>query len=262
MNRLLLSLLLIFGLTACDRTAEVATSPEDAAAARQYIELLRTGQFDQIVKDADPALSAIDVRAQLVKMAEQFPAEEPTSIKILRARITQVSTDLSRNDMAFEYLFPSAPVLVSIALHKRGAGTTVAAFSALRIPEHFNDFTLSGRNALQYTVLALAVLVPLFTLYALVVCLRTKLPSTTVWHRWAWVLAIVFSLGRFSIDWMTGVWTFQPVSLLLFGVGAMRSLNGYGPWVLTIGLPVGAAAFLIWHRIRTGRSGDVEISRA
>lgn len=262
----LLSFLMLFALAACDQVAEISTSPEDEQAARHYVDLLRQNNFAEIQKETDPALGNTDLGATLAKMAEQFPAaEEPTSVRILRARIVE-SGEIVRNELTFEYMFPTAPVLVSVALHKRGELRTLAAFSALRVPETLNDFTLKGRTALQYSVLALAVLIPLFTLYALVVCLRTPMPGTTashrLWIRWGWVIVIVFSVGRFTIDWMTGVWVLQPLSLLLFGTGAAKSLGGYGPWTISVGLPLGAFAFLVWHRIQTGRAGDREISRA
>ncbi len=251
-------------LAACDRVAEVSVSPEDEQAARHYVDLLRQGNFAAIQKETDPALANTDLGGTLAKMAEQFPAEEPTSVRILRARLTE-NSEVVRNDLTFEYVFPSAPVLVTVALQKRGELRTLAAFSALRIPANLNDFTLKGRTALQYSVLALALLIPLFTLYALIACLRGPMPGRTptqrLWIRWGWVIVIVFSVGRFTIDWMTGIWVLQPLSLLLFGTGAARSLGGHGPWTLSIGLPIGAFAFLVWHRFYTGRSGDAEISR-
>jgi len=260
----LFACLFLFTLGACDRVAEVAISPEDEQAARHYVDLLRQHDFAAIQKETDPALANTDLGATLAMMAEQFPDEEPKSVRILRARLAQ-NGEVTRNDITFEYLFPSAPVLVTVALQKRGEVRTLAAFSALRVPEALNDFTLKGRTALQYSILMLAVLIPLFTLYALIVCLRTPMPGRTpqhrLWIRWGWVIVIVFSVGRFTIDWMTGVWVLQPFSLLLFGTGAARSLGGYGPWAISVGLPIGAFVFLIWHRRTRGRSGDAEISR-
>ena len=151
-------------------------------------------------------------------MAEQFPDEEPTSVRILRARLAK-SGDVTRNDLTFQYIFPSAPVLVTIALQKRGEVRTLAAFSALRVPETLNDFTLQGRTVLQYCILLLALLIPAFTVYTLIVCLRTPMPADRRWMRWASAAVIVFNVGRFTINWMTGVWILQPLSLLLFGDG-------------------------------------------
>lgn len=46
--------------------------------------------------------------------------------------------------------------------------------------ENLNRFTLTGKSALQYSVLALAILVRGLILYALVLCIRTKLQKTEV----------------------------------------------------------------------------------
>ncbi len=261
--RRLLACLFLLTVAACDRVSEVAVSPEDEQAARHYVELLRQGDFAAIQKETDPALGNADLGATLAKMAVQFPAEEPRSVRILRARLAQ-NGEVTRNDITFAYLFPSAPVLVTVALQKRGEIRTLTAFSALRVPETLNDFTLKGRTALQYFILMLAALIPVFTLYALIICLRMPMPGRTpahrMWIRWGWMVVIVFSVGRFTIDWMTGVWVLQPLSLLLFGTGAARSLGGYGPWAISIGLPIGAFAFLLWRRRKD--PGAVEIPRA
>lgn len=222
----------------------------DQQTARGYIEMLRTNQLAEIERNADPSLKAADVHAVLIKMAAEFPAEDPKSVKVISVRTGKVTASdgvaAARTDFTFEYRFPSGPVLSNISLQKTGAVTTIIAFNAARVPAGFNDFTLAGRSGLQYLVLALAMLIPAFTLYTLVLCYRT------VHHKWKWLwmAAIAISLGQFSIDWVAGVWTLQPLSLLLFSVAAARSLGGYGPWVISIGFPAAAIVFHIWHKMR------------
>ncbi len=236
-------------LAAC--TGEgVMVGDGDQQTARGYIDMLRSNQLAEIERNADPSLKADDVHAVLTKMAAEFPAEEPTSVKVIRARTTKGrsgdGTAAERLDLTFEYKFPSGPVLSNISLQKTGAISTIIAFNAARVPAGFNDFTLAGRTGLQYLVLLLAVTIPAFSLYTLVLCYRTLHDK---W-KWLWMAAIAVSLGQFSIDWVAGIWSLQPLSLLLFGVGAARSLGGYGPWVISIGLPVGAIAFQVWRRLR------------
>ena len=72
--------------------------------------------------------------------------------------------------------------------------------------------------------------------------------------KWLWCLFIIVGVGKFSIDWVTGVWTFTPIYLLLFGAGAVRGLGGYGPWIISVAIPAGAIAFQIWRARQTTRA--------
>lgn len=87
-------------------------------------------------------------------------------------------------------------------------------------------------------MLALAICFPLLTLVSLVMCVRTKFKG----RKWPWVLFILFGFGKLTIDWTTGAWSFQPISVQLFSAGMYSP--GFGPWMLEIAFPLGALCFL------------------
>jgi hypothetical protein len=97
---------------------------------------------------------------------------------------------------------------------------------------------LTGKTPLHFVVLALAILIPVFVLYALVVCFRS-----TIRRKWLWVIFIIFGLMKFRFDWTTGLHDIKPVSIVLFGVGAIQA-SPYSPWIFELALPVGALVFL------------------
>jgi hypothetical protein len=101
-----------------------------------------------------------------------------------------------------------------------------------------NRFTLSGRGAAQYTILALAVLAPLLSLYALVLCVRTKMRRT----KWLWLVLVLMGIGKIVVNWTTGQVFFTPIAFQLPPAGANAVL--YGPWQVYVSLPVGAIVFL------------------
>lgn len=105
--------------------------------------------------------------------------------------------------------------------------------------EEQNRFRFAGRATLQYVILALAVLFPLLTLYALVLCVRTRLPG----RKWPWVLFILLGVGKFAVNWTTGVWAVTPLAVQVFSASAAAPL--YGPWTVAVSLPVGAIVFLL-----------------
>ena len=204
MRRAFLGVLLLLSaltLSACERAADIGAPEADQQNARSYIEMLRANQFDDILKNADPSLEQGAVRAQLDQMAAQFPAEEPKSVKLIVARVTN-STDpagaqAQRVDMTYAYVFASAHVLSSVALKRTATATTIVSFNAARIPEDYNTFSLAGRSFAQYAALALALAVPLFTLWTVVLYIRTPLERT---RKWLWCLFIVVSPLRANED--------------------------------------------------------------
>jgi hypothetical protein len=108
--------------------------------------------------------------------------------------------------------------------------------------ETLTKFTLAGRDA-RYWLWLLA------TAVALVVSLATALHvvmSRGMPRRWLWALVALIGVGRFSLDWSTGNWTFSPLQFLLFSAAAMRP-GPVAPWFISFALPFGAA-FAEWKR--------------
>jgi hypothetical protein len=101
---------------------------------------------------------------------------------------------------------------------------------------------LGGKNALQYGVLTLAVGVAIFTLCVLVVCIRTKLKR----RKWLWILFILFGFGKLSVNWATGQWGIQVLAAQLFSASTYADF--FGPWIISVSLPIGAMVFLRFRR--------------
>ena len=65
------------------------TPPEAEAVAREYVDLLRQGKFDQIEHDLDPSLVDSSVQDTLATMAAYFPDENPTSVKVVGVNVNR-----------------------------------------------------------------------------------------------------------------------------------------------------------------------------
>lgn len=241
----LLGILLSLGVFACNRASLVETMAPagDEAAAKDDIDLLRAGRFDEIEKKLDPSIKNADIHASLVKMKGLVPEGAPLSSKLVGINVFNGPAG-SRTDLTFEYEFPSGWILMHVALHKKLGVSTIAQFNVTPIPRSLEDlhkFTLAGKSALQYVVLALAFLVPLFSLGVLVLCVRTKMEK-----KWLWAILILLCQGKFSVDWTTGKANLQMLSIQLVGGSAMAP--PFGAWVVSVSLPVGAIAYLVWRQ--------------
>jgi hypothetical protein len=228
-------------------------SVEDQSLARKYIELLRERQLDEIEKSMDPSLAGPSMNPTLVKMTALFPPGEPTSITLVGAQSFYTS-DSSKVNLTFEYGFAGQWLLTNVAFKKQHGTTTIVGFHVYPEPaslEAQNKFELRGKSPMQYAVLGLAIIIPLFTLWALLSCVRTKLKG----RKWPWILFILLGVGKFAVNWTTGAWGFAPISVQLFGVSAIAPF--YGAWTLAVSLPLGAIVFLLFRgKLRLSGTGN------
>jgi hypothetical protein len=229
----------------CDqqKLVRLVVSQADEQAARSYLDELKHRDFAALEPVLDPSMKTDNLREALSAMAAQFPDGEPLSSKIVGAQ-TNKTADSSSSDITFEFQYPKSWLLASVAVKRSGGVTTILGMRVKQLAdslEHINRFNLDGKPLLDYAALALAVLIPFFTLCALAVALRTP-----VRRRWLWIVFILFGVGRFAVNWTTGELGVQPFTAQLFG--ASVSNPGYGPWTIGLSVPLGAILFLLRRR--------------
>jgi hypothetical protein len=245
---LLLSLLaLVAGCTRPDLASRLVPAA-DQVLAMYYVDLLRERKFDDIDRAAIPRVKGPRLYAALLKMADTLPEKEaPSSRKLVGAQV-HTDQDGTTTNVVFEYDFSGKWVLANVALLRKPDSVSLAALSVRAIPESLEEhhrFRLAGKSAMHYVVLALAILFPLLSLYALVTCVRTKMS----WWKWPWALFILFGVGSFAINWTTGETQFSALTIRLLGASISGVL--YGPWTLSVSFPLGALAFLLRRKALT-----------
>jgi hypothetical protein len=228
-------------LTGCDEAGlmKKLTPQEDESVSRHYIELLRQGKFDQIKRDLDPSLVDSNVQTTIANMAAIFPAEIPETVKVVGVH-TSRDRESSTVNITFEYQFPSKWLLVNVATQKTGDVRTIVGFHVTAIAnslENLNQFTVVGKGVIQYLTLTVAVGCLLFTFYVLILCVRSK----NVERRWLWMIFVLIGVGKFAVNWTTGQYTFQLLTIHIPCFSATRPF--YGPWTVETYLPLGALLF-------------------
>jgi hypothetical protein len=119
-----------------------------------------------------------------------------------------------------------------------------------------NAFTFRGKSFAHYLLTFLGAASLVFILYTLVVIVRT--PGIV---KWKWILASLFGFGTFHLNWSTGEGAFHPISFVVLGVALLRT--GFaGPWILQVGLPVGAIIFHVRKRSLTAPQAPNAMSEA
>jgi len=244
-----LTLALLCGCSQEEQLQKLA-SPDVQARARGFIDQLRAHDYDTIDKSADPSIKGPALRATLEQMASLIPAGEPASIKLVGVQTFQ-KRGYSMTSTTFEYEFGDQWILIDVAVNNKGADKTIIGFHVNRQAQSLESqfrFSLNGKRPTQYVVLAAAIAAVVFSIYALVACLGTKLPGP----KWPWILFIVIGVGQLTVNWATGQLNVVLLSVQLFSATAFAQL--YGPWTISVSLPLGAAVFLVYRRTRYARA--------
>jgi hypothetical protein len=214
--------------------------PAQQDIARAYIEKLRSHDFADIEKAADPSI-AKDLKPDLLeKMASFIPVGAPTSVKLVGANQFISKEAGTMLNLTYEYQFGEKFLLINVARKTKDGADTIVGFRVQPLSaslEAQNRFSLKNKGALQYSVLTAAIATTIFTLVALVVCIRTKIR-----RKWLWILFILFGFGKVMVNWATGQWGFSLLTLQLLSASATADYSG--PWIIGVSLPVGAAIFL------------------
>ncbi|KRE88898.1 hypothetical protein ASG87_09545 [Frateuria sp. Soil773] len=109
--------------------------------------------------------------------------------------------------------------------------------------EASHALTLKGKSAAHWLMALLTCAEALFCLYAFVLCLRTPIPR----RKWLWALFTLVGVGTLQFNWVSGAFGILPLSVqFLFGVSAVSA--PYGPWILSVSIPLGAICFLARRR--------------
>jgi len=218
------------------------SSPADQATARGYVDKLRARDFDAIESAADQSIKNETFRDTLARMANAFPPGDPTSVKVVGAQ-TFGTPQYTNVSTTFEFDFQDQWVLASVVVRKQGDAKSIVGFHVhpeTMSLERQNAFTLAGKSAIAYAVLVAALIAVLLTLYALVLCARTRFVRG---RKWLWILFICVGFGKLTVNWTTGQWGLSLLHVQAFSASAFAPL--YSPWMIGVSLPLGAILFLL-----------------
>jgi hypothetical protein len=224
-------------------------SEDDRAALAAPFHELAAGQEQRLLEHTAPVLSQADWARAIHDAHAALP---PGRVESMRLMNWDSALDGGRLAGVFEILYPAHVVRAQTDLAREGRAAPwrvvglhldVASKASLA----GNRFTLHGKPPLFYAMLALVGLTPIFVLLTALDALFAK----TVRLRWLWVFLSMLAFCELSMDTASGIFTFTPLSFLVFGAAATWSGSLFEPWILSWAIPVGA---LVYWILRPGRA--------
>ncbi len=257
---MLLSCLILF--VGCDYKAKLIKKlekivPKEADKfARTYIDILRKGDIEKAKELLEPQVVNSKTQSALQQCIDYLNKGEPISIELIGANILRIK-GRKRCNLSYQLQFPNTWLLANVVVVEMSGKNQILGFHVNTLSkslEEINAFTFSDKSFRYYIILLVAVGMPIFIIYTIVLCVRT-----TMKRKWLWIIFMLFGVGRYSLNWTSGNIGFQPFVIQLFSVGAFIS-GPYAPWIISISMPIGSLAFILKRRkIRKTESADASI---
>jgi hypothetical protein len=232
---------------------EKITPEEVDKFARDYINILRKGDIEQAEKLIEPQIVDSETRSGLQKCVDFLKEGELISVEIVGVNIFRTK-DKSRNNLTYQLEFKDRWLLATVIVDDISGKQQVVGFHVDSLPkslEEINAFTFVDKSFRHYIILLLAIGTPIFIIYTIVLCARTK-----VRRKWLWIIFILIGFGKLSFNWTSGQMKFLPLAFQLFSAAAFKG-GLYAPWVISVSLPLGALLFIKKRRkIRQIKSTD------
>lgn len=234
----------LFVLTSCtyEDMMDKLVPKEEAKMAENYLTKLRERDFVYIKSKLSDELKPQVTDALLIQLADYFRGGELISTEIIGSQVN-VFNGVWQGNFTFEYHFTEGWNLANAAFRKVGDNFEVIGLNVYQTEmsqKEFHAFNLSGKSLLHYLVLVLAISVPLFILVTTYFCVRTPIPK----RKWLWVIFILLGVSAIQINWTTGQYAIQLISVHLLGASAFAA-GPHAPWVISASIPLGAILFWI-----------------
>jgi hypothetical protein len=239
-NILVIAAFLLTASCSYKEMADKLIPKEESQFAQDCLQKLQRKDFDHIKRYIDKSIESQVTDEKLLEVVNYFPSGQLISTELIGSQVNVVNSQWHGN-FSFEYHFSDGWALANVVLKKSGDNLSVVGFNVYRTAasqKELNKFTLIGKTALQYLVLIMAVATPLFTLLTTYFCIRTPMPK----RKWLWILFVLVGIGSISVNWTTGQFWFQPVSIKLFSASAMAA-GPFAPWIISASIPLGAILF-------------------
>jgi hypothetical protein len=237
-------------LVACDQKALLQrfTPKDDDAFARHFLDAVRTGDYSVAEQMLDATLRGEKATNGLHELHEILAHGEPITVEEIGCNVFSNASAqgvTQTTNLSYQIHFADSWAVGNVYLGHRSGTASVLASLFQPIPDSLkvlNRFTFVRKSLVHYAIFAACLAVPAFILFALIVCIRSRIR-----RKWLWIIFILFGFVQLRFDWTSGVFDLQPVSFLLFGASAFRS-SPYAAWVLGCAIPLGAIIFLACRR--------------
>jgi len=234
-------------MTGCssDDMASKFIPQEESKFAEEYLTKLRVKDFEYVKSQMSTGTLEQVNDELLANISNYFRKGQLLSTEIIGSQI-HVFNGQWQGNFSFEYHFSDGWNLANAVLQKVNGAYEVVGLNVYQTDmsqKELHAFTLQNKSIMQYVILLLAVIIPIFIVVTAFYCIRTPIQK----RKWLWVVFILLGVCSVQVNWTTGNIGIQPLSAYFLGVSAMAS-SSHAPWIISTAFPLGAIVF--WFKRR------------
>ncbi|MES2120903.1 MAG: hypothetical protein V4513_10045 [Pseudomonadota bacterium] len=249
--RLILLAFLASCLVGCtpDKLEESALSPQERALVRAAIQDVANNDAGKLAQRVPPQ-AAPKVASAMPLMRTALP-QGPFEVSLAAANWNTVGSS-RRMNAVYEVKGKDGWALVEATIESSGGRLLLDEIYFQRTPgdpKNLNAFKLSDAGLGGWAMLTAMIAAVGITIGGLFRIWKSGLFR----RRWLWTLGALIGLTSFRLNWTTGQWSFQPISIQLLSVSAFKQPI-FAPWVFAVGIPA-VALVALFRRSSRGSEG-------
>lgn len=207
----------------------------------------------------NPAVVTATIDRDLDGFYNQFPTRAPDRLDMItyQSNLSQTGNGPDTLTIRVEYVFvysDFSPVFLTMTGQAQGADRITASNLRSQILDSANWSAPADLGTLRQTVRALGIISPLILVIAFASWVAV---ARRLRRRLVWLFVLLATTPSFAFNWASqeiqllapslegidGITRFELIEWIVTGVQVSRA-GDYQPWVITVGLPVGALWFL------------------
>lgn len=266
--------LLLAGCSLSDMAAKILPDEVERQMG-QVIEAVTERDIDAIKAMGSEEFKALDNLEEGFKQVfEQIVSGDAVETKLVNAQVKSqkslVEDGITIYSAQYERIYEDGTNLYTIVMVKQGEDEC-CALHAVNLktfktsPSASVEFSFKGKGMKHFAVLGLAITVPVFIIFMLIKCVRTK----DLQRKWLWFIFILVGLYGVVFNWNTGDLSMSllsrpegggvTINFIDFKIlgASIEKTGAYAPWILEVGFPLGAVIF--WFKARKIRRQTADI---
>ena len=238
-------------LSGCSPTTIFDKSvPEGADKfARSFLNTLIEGDVAAAEKLMDPKLQiSLEIHEQFEDFSRQLSEAGPFEVTLVHhSSVKAMIGGRQQTQFTYELKGAGGNFVTNMAVDRDDDVHHLLGifFQSIEAPlAEINAFTFSGKSTLHFIFFFAAVAIPIFVIYTVHLCYRTKRST-----KWFWIIAMLLGLGHVSMNWTNGEFGFNVISITsVWAPGIRGGLTG--AWFVALSFPV---VPIIYHLRRRNR---------
>jgi len=224
--------------------------------SQHYVHKVLSQDFEYVKSVSDTIIGPFFNGGQMMRVLDTLMVGDMISSMHFNSYPVEFDGEIKRQYM-FEVHYPYQWWLVTVVVSGEKENLLVTGFQITKAEDsqlELTRFRLKNRPNTFYILLGYHLIATIFIFVTLIIAISTKFDK----RKWLWVLMILVAYGDLTVNWATGEYTSNLLTLRTVP-GGLGTMGIYDSWYLSTLFPIGALLFWVkWYRMRNPKYSPEE----